>query len=40
VTEAVRQLRGASTCQVEGAELALVASGPGVEPISNLLLRR
>lgn len=40
ITEAVRQLRGDSTCQVENAEIALVASGPGVSPVSDLILRR
>jgi acetyl-CoA acetyltransferase len=40
VNEAVRQLRGASTCQVKGAEICLVASGPGVSPVSDLIVRR
>lgn len=40
VNEAVRQLRGESTCQVEDAEISLVASGPGVAPLSSLILRR
>lgn len=40
VTEAVRQMRGTSTCQVEGAEICLVASGPGVAPVSDLIVRR
>jgi acetyl-CoA acetyltransferase len=40
VVEGVRQMRGESTCQVEGAELCLVAGGPGVAPTSALLLRR
>jgi acetyl-CoA acetyltransferase len=40
VNEAARQMRGTSTCQVDGAEVALVASGPGVEPTSDLILRR
>jgi acetyl-CoA acetyltransferase len=39
ILEAVRQLRGTSTCQVEGAESCLVTSGEGV-PTSALLLRR
>jgi acetyl-CoA acetyltransferase len=39
VLEAVRQLRGTSTSQVEGAECCLVTSGEGV-PTSALLLRR
>ena len=37
VTEAVRQIRGESTCQVEGAELSLVISGPGYCPGSSVL---
>jgi acetyl-CoA acetyltransferase len=37
--EAVRQLRGASTCQVEGARVALVAAA-AVVPTSALILRR
>jgi acetyl-CoA acetyltransferase len=40
VVEGIRQMRGESTCQVEGAELCLVAGGPGVAPTSALLLRR
>jgi acetyl-CoA acetyltransferase len=40
VAEAVRQLRGTSTSQVEGAEIALVTSGPTNLPSSSLLLRR
>ncbi len=40
VTEAARQCRGTSTCQVEGAEICLVASGPGVSPVSDLIVRR
>jgi acetyl-CoA acetyltransferase len=39
VLEGVRQMRGASTSQVEGAESCLVTSGEGV-PTSALLLRR
>mgnify|MGYP001574705725 FL=1 len=39
INEAVRQVRGTSTCQVEGAEICLVASGPGVAPVSSLILR-
>jgi hypothetical protein len=35
----VRQIRGTSTSQVEGAESCLVTSGEGV-PTSALLLRR
>lgn len=40
INEAVRQLRGESTCQVEDAQTCLVASGPGVAPLSSLILRR
>ncbi|MBI2864599.1 MAG: hypothetical protein HYX94_08580 [Chloroflexi bacterium] len=40
VTEAVRQMRGTSTCQVKDAEICLVASGPGVTPVSDMILRR
>ena len=40
VTEAVRQVRGTSTAQVEGAEISFVASGPGVSPLSSLIVRR
>ncbi len=39
VNEAVRQVRGSSTCQVKDAQVALVASGPMVSPVSDLLLR-
>ncbi len=39
VTEAVRQIRGTSTCQVPDAACCLVTSGEGV-PTSALLLRR
>lgn len=39
VLEAVRQLRGVSTCQVEGASIALVAAA-AVVPTSALVLRR
>ena len=37
VLEAVRQIRGESTCQVEGAELSLSVSGPGYAPGSAVL---
>lgn len=40
VVENVRQLRGTSTCQVEGAEIAFSAAGPGVNPVSDMVLRR
>ena len=36
--EAVRQLRGESTSQVEGARVGLVISGPMVTPVSSMLL--
>jgi acetyl-CoA acetyltransferase len=39
INEGVRQVRGTSTAQVEGAETSLVTSGEGV-PTSALLLRR
>jgi acetyl-CoA acetyltransferase len=38
IVEAVRQLRGESTNQVPGAKVGLVASGPMVTPISDVLL--
>jgi acetyl-CoA acetyltransferase len=38
VTEGVRQLRGTSTAQVDGAQVSLVTSGEGV-PTSAILLR-
>ncbi len=37
VVEAVRQVRGESTCQVEGVELSLSVSGPGFAPGSAVL---
>jgi len=36
--EAVRQLRGESTSQVDGARVGLVISGPMVTPVSSMLL--
>ena len=39
INEGVRQMRGTSTAQVDGAETCLVTSGEGV-PTSALLLRR
>jgi acetyl-CoA acetyltransferase len=39
ISEAARQIRGTSACQVEGAEWSMVTSGEGV-PTSALLLRR
>ena len=40
VVEGVRQIRGASTCQVDDAELCLVTGGPGPAPTSALILGR
>jgi acetyl-CoA acetyltransferase len=40
VTEAVRQVRGTSTCQVPDAEISLVAGGPASAPVSSLILRK
>jgi len=39
ITEAVRQIRGTSTCQVQDCRISLVASGPMVSPVSSLILR-
>jgi acetyl-CoA acetyltransferase len=39
INEGVKQMRGTSTAQVDGAETCLVTSGEGV-PTSALLLRR
>lgn len=36
--EAVRQLRGQSTAQVQGAALSMVISGPMVTPVSSMIL--
>ena len=38
VTEAVRQVRGTSTCQVPGANISFVGAGPAAAPVSDLLL--
>jgi acetyl-CoA acetyltransferase len=38
VLEAVRQVRGSSTSQVERNDVAMVIGGPMVTPVSNLLL--
>ena len=35
--EAVRQIRGQSTCQVPGADVAMVGSGPMVTPVSSCI---
>ncbi len=40
VVEAVRQIRGDSTCQVDGAELSLSVSGPNFAPGSAVLFGR
>lgn len=40
ITEAVRQIRGTSTCQVAGAGISLVASASMVNPTSSLILNR
>jgi acetyl-CoA acetyltransferase len=40
LVEGVRQMRGTSTCQVEGASTCLVTSGPAAVPSSALVLRR
>ena len=40
MVEAVRQIRGESTCQVEGAELCLSVAGPGYAPGSAVLFGR
>ena len=37
VNEAVRQVRGASTCQVAKVESSLVVAGPGYCPASTVL---
>jgi acetyl-CoA acetyltransferase len=38
VNEAVRQVRGTSTSQVPNVRISLVASGPMVQPVSDLIL--
>jgi acetyl-CoA acetyltransferase len=38
VNEAVRQVRSDSTCQVPNAKISLVASGPMVSPLSDLIV--
>ena len=40
MNEAVRQLRGTSTCQVKDAEFAMVISGSMTSPTGNMILRR
>lgn len=39
ISEAARQCRGESTNQVPNVKFALVASGPGVHPVSDLILK-
>lgn len=39
VTEAVRQVRGESTSQIDDVELSMVCSGPMTQPVSDLILR-
>ena len=38
VHEAVRQVRGDSTCQVPDVNISMVTSGPMVQPVSDLIL--
>ncbi len=38
VHEAVRQVRGDSTCQVPDTNISMVTSGPMVQPVSDLIL--
>ncbi|MDA0365875.1 MAG: acetyl-CoA acetyltransferase [Chloroflexi bacterium] len=38
ITEAVRQIRGTSTCQVPRVDISMVTSGPMVQPVSDLIL--
>ena len=40
VNEAVRQVRGESTCQVDGVEHSLMVAGPGYSPGSAVLFGR
>jgi acetyl-CoA acetyltransferase len=40
LVEGVRQMRGTSTSQVEGAETCLITSGPSAMPSSALILRK
>lgn len=40
LVEAVRQIRGTSTAQVDGAETCLVSSGPSAMPTSALILSK
>lgn len=38
IVEAVRQIRGTSTTQIDGAEICLVTGGPGIAPTSAALI--
>ena len=40
IIEAVRQVRGSSPNQVPDAEVSLVASGPMVQPVSDLIVAK
>ena len=40
ITEAVRQVRGSSTCQVPDVNVSMVCSGPMVQPVSSLVLAK
>ncbi len=40
ITEAVRQIRGESTAQVPNVDISMVCSGPMVQPVSDLILRK
>jgi acetyl-CoA acetyltransferase len=40
ITEAVRQVRGQSTCQVPDVNVSMVCSGPMVQPVSDLILAK
>jgi acetyl-CoA acetyltransferase len=40
VVEAVRQIRGTSTCQVKDARLSLAVGGPGTPPSSAVLFTK
>ena len=40
IHEAVRQVRGSSTCQVEDVNVSMITSGPMVQPVSDLILAK
>jgi acetyl-CoA acetyltransferase len=40
ITEAVRQVRGDSTCQVPDVNVSMVCSGPMVQPVSSVVLAK